>query len=252
MKRTAQLLVLSATVVTVVAAATFAWASNASSGSISACYATRGGLLPTLHSTGDLRLIQPGETCRSYEQPITWNQAGVPGVPGAPGALGPHGEPGLQGPQGEAGPQGDAGTPGEPGPQGEPGLQGPPGEPGAGGGGATAYSASAGPISAGTSFRPDVIVTLPVPAGAYAISVAADMLGQTAYDCTLLASGAVVDKTRPTNIGSFSMITLALNGVATLAAAGTIEVQCGEAGNGLPGYVVVDMDLTAIRVESIG
>jgi hypothetical protein len=232
-KRPAQLLVLAATVIAVVAGSALAWASTTAEAPIRACYATRDGLLPVLHSKGDLRLIQPGESCRSYEKPITWNQAGVPGSPGEPGAPGLPGEPGAQGPQGEPGPQG------------------PPGEPGTSDS-ATAFVASAGPVSAGTASQPEVIVSLPVPAGAYAISVAADMLGQTAFDCTLLAAGVVADKTRPTNIGSFSTVTLALNGVATLAAPGTIEVQCGNGGNGLPGYVVSDMDLTAIRVGSVG
>jgi hypothetical protein len=42
------------------------------------------------HSKGDLRLVDPAEPCRAYEQSVTWNQQGRPGTPGAPGISGVH------------------------------------------------------------------------------------------------------------------------------------------------------------------
>lgn len=72
----------------------------ASDGTISACYATSDAPKPVLnvviggtapaYSKGDIRLVQPGEACRSYEMPVSWNQKGVPGQVGSPGVSGLH------------------------------------------------------------------------------------------------------------------------------------------------------------------
>jgi len=70
-----------------------AWATiPAADGTIKGCYARTEGLLGIPHSKGDVRVVDSGESCRSYETLITWNQ------------------------RGPAGPQGPAGTPGLPGP----------------------------------------------------------------------------------------------------------------------------------------
>lgn len=118
-------------------------------GTISACYATQDAPKPLLNLTiagnapsyakGDVRIVQPGESCRSYEVPISWSQAGPKGDTGAPGAPGAPGADGDAGPAGPEGPPGDPGAPGDPGPagptgpQGETGPAGPQGEPGEGG-----------------------------------------------------------------------------------------------------------------------
>ena len=59
-------------------------------GTVRACYATSNGLLLGIpYSKGDVRLVEPGESCRAYERPAGWSQtgpAGPQGEPGAPGA----------------------------------------------------------------------------------------------------------------------------------------------------------------------
>ena len=57
-----------------------------SSGVFRGCYAkTEGILLGIPHSKGDVRLVDEGEACRSYETLATWNQQGTPGTPGVSG-----------------------------------------------------------------------------------------------------------------------------------------------------------------------
>jgi hypothetical protein len=91
-------------VVAVVAAGTGAGIAYAAipdaDGPVHACYATSSGLLPVAHTKGELRAVDAGEACRSYEQPIVWNQTGPEGP------AGPQGEPGPVGPQGDQGPAG--------------------------------------------------------------------------------------------------------------------------------------------------
>jgi hypothetical protein len=70
-----------------------------SSGVFRGCYARTDGLLLGIpHSKGDLRLVDEGESCRSYETLVSWNQTGPQGATGPTGAQGP------------AGPQGPAGS----------------------------------------------------------------------------------------------------------------------------------------------
>lgn len=60
-------------------------------GSLSACASDR---------DGQLRLLEPGETCRSGETPVSWAQqgpVGPAGPVGPQGATGPQGVPGLSG-----------------------------------------------------------------------------------------------------------------------------------------------------------
>jgi hypothetical protein len=59
-------------------------------GIISACYGR----------TGTLRVIEAGQQCSSKEQPLVWNQQGVPGEAGAPGEQGPEGAVGPAGSDG--------------------------------------------------------------------------------------------------------------------------------------------------------
>jgi uncharacterized protein DUF11/collagen triple helix repeat protein len=95
-------------------------------GTIRGCYTKLGGVL---------RVIDPakGESCKSFEVPISWSQTGPQGTQGLPGPAGPPGPAGDAGPAGEPGPEGPAGPAGEkgdPGPEGPPGAQGEPGPPG--------------------------------------------------------------------------------------------------------------------------
>ena len=58
-------------------------------GTFRACYAkTEGILLGIPHSKGDVRLVNEGEPCRSYETLTTWNQTGPQGPPGLSGVVG--------------------------------------------------------------------------------------------------------------------------------------------------------------------
>jgi hypothetical protein len=55
-------------------------------GQISACYATKNGLLLGIpHSKGDLRAVDFGEACRPYEKALSWAQQGPKGDPGISG-----------------------------------------------------------------------------------------------------------------------------------------------------------------------
>lgn len=85
---------------------------NGDTNIISGCYDT---------VNGQLRIVNSGQTCRTNEQSLQWNQAGQQGPAGPQGATGPAGETGPVGPQGEQGSKGDTG-PG--GPQGAPGTNG--------------------------------------------------------------------------------------------------------------------------------
>src|SRR5688572_23467385 len=68
----------------------FAYAAiPAADGTFRGCYAkTNGIILGIPHNKGDLRLVNEGEACRSYETLVTWNRQGQPGAPGAPGVSG--------------------------------------------------------------------------------------------------------------------------------------------------------------------
>jgi Lamin Tail Domain/Collagen triple helix repeat (20 copies) len=79
-------------------------------------------------SSGRLRVVSAGHSCRSYEHRLSWN---VRGVKGDPGPEGPAGAPGATGPQGTQGATGERGAPGEQGAQGVPGERGAEGPPGA-------------------------------------------------------------------------------------------------------------------------
>jgi hypothetical protein len=55
------------------------------------------------NGSGILRVIQPGESCRSNETAISWNQTGPAGPAGS---AGPAGQQGIQGEKGDTGPAG--------------------------------------------------------------------------------------------------------------------------------------------------
>ena len=57
-------------------------------GSISSCYAKKG---------GKLRVVKAGKTCKKTERPLTWSQTGPAGAAGAKGPAGPKGAKGDPG-----------------------------------------------------------------------------------------------------------------------------------------------------------
>jgi len=89
-------------------------------GSIHGCYAKSDSLLVGVpYRKGDLRVVDEGVACKSYELPVTWSQRGPQGETGPQGV---QGEPGVAGPQGPAGPQGVPGSQGPAGPAGPAGV----------------------------------------------------------------------------------------------------------------------------------
>lgn len=80
------------------------------------------------NSTGALRVVAEGTSCRGNESALSWQQVGPQGPAGPQGEPGPAGP---EGPTGATGATGAAGPQGEPGPAGPAGPQGPPGAPGA-------------------------------------------------------------------------------------------------------------------------
>jgi hypothetical protein len=112
-------------------------------------------------SSGAMRKVAPGTTCRQNEELVVWDVAGTPGPKGDPGPQGPEGPQGQQGEQGiqgETGPTGAAGAAGPEGPagpQGEQGLQGESGATGPAGPqglpGPTGPMGPAGPAGSGSN-----------------------------------------------------------------------------------------------------
>jgi Collagen triple helix repeat (20 copies) len=84
-------------------------------------------------SNGQVRIIDPADTCKQNETSLEWSVSGpagpqgLPGPKGDPGATGPAGPEGPQGPEGPAGAKGEQGPAGPAGAQGETGPQGPAG-----------------------------------------------------------------------------------------------------------------------------
>jgi hypothetical protein len=96
------------TAATLAAAGGYAVAESSSKGNakLVACAST---------STGTMRLVDPGTTCRPDEEKASWNQTGKPGADGASGpkgATGATGAPGAKGDKGEQGEKGDTGISG--------------------------------------------------------------------------------------------------------------------------------------------
>jgi hypothetical protein len=82
---------------------------------------------------GQVRIVSPGDRCRTNERSVEWNIEGPAGSAGAAGPTGVTGPQGDRGPAGPAGAPGEAGPPGPPGPSGgtgDTGPAGPSGEPG--------------------------------------------------------------------------------------------------------------------------
>lgn len=91
---------------------------GATSGTINACYAKKGGNVRVLDSST--------ARCGQGEGSLAWNRTPPDGPKGATGSQGSKGDPGDQGPQG---PKGYTGSSGGLGPQGPQGPEGPPGSP---------------------------------------------------------------------------------------------------------------------------
>jgi hypothetical protein len=121
------------------AAAGFAYAQIPdANGVIHGCYSRSG---------GSLRVVDEGQSCKTGEWSISWNQQGQPGQAGPAGAQGPAGPAGAAGPAGPVGPKGDPGVKGDTGATGPAGADGAKGADGmTGPAGATGPAGPPGPI----------------------------------------------------------------------------------------------------------
>jgi hypothetical protein len=79
-------------------------------------------------NSGEIKIVNGGDTCKNNEIALDWNGVGPQGAPGPVGPAGPQGPQGEVGPAGPAGPAGPEGPQGAPGPVGPVGPQGPQGE----------------------------------------------------------------------------------------------------------------------------
>ncbi len=102
---------------------------------VNACVRTNGlfglGSIPYFQ-TPNVRIIDTdkGQSCNSFETPVTWNQTGPTGPSGAVGASGPSGPAGPTGASGSVGPSGPTGPAGDTGAQGPTGVSGAQGDTG--------------------------------------------------------------------------------------------------------------------------
>ena len=126
-----------ALVAALIATTSIGLASAAATGVIDACVNS---------SSGELKIVGAGETCKNNWIKLQWNAQGLPGATGATGATGltgatgATGQSGSQGPTGPMGASGATGATGSDGATGATGLQGP-----AGGTGASGATGPAGP-----------------------------------------------------------------------------------------------------------
>jgi hypothetical protein len=137
---------------------------------------------------GLIRVVDDPSRCRSYEDPLSWNQQGIPG------------EPGPQGEQGAAGPVGAAGADGAVGAQGEPGEPGPVGPPGVGLSGLEQVRA-ASPMDS-ESLK---TVVADCPAGKVVLGGGAAVVGDTPSPTNAVAY--LVASTALTTVGSEDLVT---------------------------------------------
>ena len=158
----------------------------------------------------------------------THGPAGEQGVTGAKGDPGPKGatcdrakgEPGSQGPAGERGPQGETGLQGERGPKGDTGVS------------VGREAITNGPANIGDS--PTTLVSLPVPAGSFAVSATAELTNVTnrrvQVQCQLVAdaeSDAARAEVSPYDEGPGRLV-LQLQLLHTYMSPGTVELRCAD------------------------
>jgi|tagenome__1003787_1003787.scaffolds.fasta_scaffold19886512_1 hypothetical protein len=220
--------IVGAIVITVGGASTAVAVVPDQNGQIQACYTKVGGVLRVV-DTGK------GQKCStSLENPIAWNQKGVPGAPGPAGAKG---DAGSAGPQGEAGPTGPKGDTGPEGPQ------GPKGDPG--GGASTVYTDQASFQNLDGESLVEV-AALNVPAGRYFIvgtGIAMNQNGPPEFArCNLEAPGLNEATNVSLPVGG-SAGTLGFNGTAELDQPGRIVARCDGA--------TVRVHLSAMSVGAI-
>lgn len=217
-------------------------------GTIKACYKAGNGILAP---KGDLRVIDSGESCKSDERSISWNQKGPKGDTGASGPQGPTGQPGPKGDTGAAGPQGPIGPTG---PKGDPGSTT-----------AFAYADFSSTTIPGANDGPVLVAAKSLPPGNYAISAKLeaenrDPSSDASIACTLRQAGhsSYIDASfvvlpRSGQFGNSSgRGEPVLQATLPNFAGGEIDVSCGQSGTDNKLTSVALVHLTAIKVDSLG
>ncbi len=180
--------------------------------------------------SGDLRVIDSAEQCKSNETALNFNQTGPQGPQGPAGPIGPQG---LQGARGATGATGDTGATGPAGTNGT----------------SDAYIARSNGddiIHLGAD-----VVSVAVPAGTYVINAKTSLANddgdyQTAI-CTLSTGDRSDVRINGMDAGGSASTTIALQDAATFNAATTITVHC----SGFNRIFAFRSVITAIKVNTI-
>jgi hypothetical protein len=219
--------------------------------------AAAGSKAPTIEGcyqkyTGALRL---STHCHHDELAISWNRTGPQGLPGPLGDTGPQGATGPAGPQGATGPAGPQGATGPAGPQGATGPAGPQG-----------VTGPAGPTGPSDVYykevsnpSPDangvVSVSLPLPAGNYALSAKAFVYTpvntpQENVICSVSGPGVQPDRSGATGQPN-GYAEPVMQTVASFGSSGTVILNCDVSGSGAGQQSVSNLAITAIATNAL-
>jgi hypothetical protein len=140
---------------------------------------------------------------------------------------------GAQGPKGEKGEKGDRGAPGP----------------------STVYAGSSAADFIGLASPPSPVLSIPVPAGSYAIQAKLNSFSQGGADivrCRLNAGDDFdsEDATIGDEAGATESASIAMQVVHTFSAAGTVSITCLGEGGGT-GVAIKNIKITAIQVGGI-
>ena len=281
-RRSGRVVVAAVALFALVGGVAYATIGGSANGVINGCYKSQ---------NGQLRVVDPGTSCSSSEEAISWNQTGPQGGQGPKGDKGDQGLPGSQGPKGDqgipgvagaAGATGDKGEKGDPGLQGLQGLQGiqgpkgdqgiqgiqgVPGTPGASGSTA-AYSVGPTPrfgnteVEANNSQAPAPIGTLTLPAGTYLVLVSVTFINSASFfaqdnsrqiRCGFGWLGGLGNPTTDMDVPGGSSSAMSVQTIVQQAAAGPISLNCrSETGGNVSSSVQPsNMTITAIKLGSL-
>jgi len=176
-----------------------------------------------INSSGGLRAVPSGETCKSQEELVVLSTG-----TGAMGPTGPTGDTGPTGPQGPAGSQGPTGPMGPTGPQGATGAQGPQGATGAQG-----DTGPAGPKGDTGAQGPTGANGAAGPAGATGAAGTTGQTGVTVHS----TSTVTVSNVNPTLVPGLGTTVTTANSVLFVSTSGGIVNNGSAAGN----YVQVEV-----------
>ena len=194
-----------------------------------------------INSSGGLRAVPSGETCKSQEELVVLSTGtgamGPTGPTGDTGPTGPQGPAGSQGPTGPMGPTGPQGATGAQGPQGATGAEGPQGATGAlgpqGATGAQGDTGPAGPKGDTGAQGPTGANGAAGPAGATGAAGTTGQTGVTVHS----TSTVTVSNVNPTLVPGLGTTVTTANSVLFVSTSGGIVNNGSAAGN----YVQVEV-----------